>query len=97
VSVPDVSAAAGGGVFFAAGFFGPVPSSFSTRPSSCASRCSRASSPRTRFEYQNIMFLAAGQVVPAVSGKSWDDVVRDCPAPPARPEARPANVSALVD
>ena len=27
----------------------------------------------------------------------WDDVVRDCPAPPARPEARPANVSALVD
>jgi DNA helicase HerA-like ATPase len=27
----------------------------------------------------------------------WDDVVRGCPQPPARPEARPANVSALVD
>jgi CubicO group peptidase (beta-lactamase class C family) len=28
---------------------------------------------RTHYEYQNIMFLAAGQIVPAVTGRSWDD------------------------
>jgi CubicO group peptidase (beta-lactamase class C family) len=32
---------------------------------------------RSRFGYQNIMFLAAGQIQPAVTGKEWDDVVRE--------------------
>lgn len=32
---------------------------------------------RSRFGYQNIMFLAAGQISPAVTGKQWDDVVRE--------------------
>ncbi|HEX8560399.1 MAG TPA: serine hydrolase [Pyrinomonadaceae bacterium] len=32
---------------------------------------------RGRYGYQNIMFLAAGEVVPAVTGKSWDDYVRE--------------------
>jgi CubicO group peptidase (beta-lactamase class C family) len=36
-----------------------------------------ASSMRSRFGYQNIMFLAAGQIVKAVAGKEWDDVVRE--------------------
>jgi CubicO group peptidase (beta-lactamase class C family) len=31
---------------------------------------------RSRFGYQNIMYLAAGQIVPAVTGDSWDDFVR---------------------
>jgi CubicO group peptidase (beta-lactamase class C family) len=31
---------------------------------------------RSRYGYQNIMFLAAGQIVPAVTGQSWDDFVR---------------------
>jgi len=31
---------------------------------------------RGSYGYQNIMFLAAGEVVPAVSGTSWDDFVR---------------------
>ena len=34
-------------------------------------------SMRSRFGYQNVMYLAAGQAVARVSGKSWDDVVRD--------------------
>jgi CubicO group peptidase (beta-lactamase class C family) len=34
-------------------------------------------SVRSRFGYQNIMFLAAGQIMPAVTGKEWDDVVRE--------------------
>jgi CubicO group peptidase (beta-lactamase class C family) len=36
-----------------------------------------ASSFRSRFGYQNIMFLAAGQVVAAMTGKSWDDFIRE--------------------
>lgn len=32
---------------------------------------------RSQFGYQNIMYIAAGQVVAKVSGKSWDDFVRD--------------------
>jgi CubicO group peptidase (beta-lactamase class C family) len=32
---------------------------------------------RARYGYQNIMFLAAGEIVPAVTGKSWDDYVRE--------------------
>ncbi len=31
---------------------------------------------RSRYGYQNIMFLAAGEVVAAVTGSSWDDFVR---------------------
>jgi CubicO group peptidase (beta-lactamase class C family) len=31
---------------------------------------------RNTFGYQNIMYLAAGQTVQAVSGKSWDDFIR---------------------
>lgn len=32
---------------------------------------------RSRYGYQNIMFLAAGQIQPSVLGKEWDDVVRE--------------------
>lgn len=31
---------------------------------------------RSRFGYQNIMYLAAGQIIPAVTGVSWDDFVQ---------------------
>jgi CubicO group peptidase (beta-lactamase class C family) len=34
-------------------------------------------SMRSRYGYQNIMYLAAGQAIAKVGGKSWDDVVRD--------------------
>jgi CubicO group peptidase (beta-lactamase class C family) len=32
---------------------------------------------RAHFGYNNIMFLAAGQIIPAVTGKSWADFVRE--------------------
>lgn len=32
---------------------------------------------RSQFGYQNIMYVAAGQVVAKVSGRSWDDFVRE--------------------
>jgi CubicO group peptidase (beta-lactamase class C family) len=34
-------------------------------------------SMRARYGYQNIMYLAAGQAVAKVAGKSWDDVLRE--------------------
>ena len=36
-----------------------------------------SSSFRSKFGYQNIMYLAAGQIIPQVAGKSWDDFVRE--------------------
>ncbi|HXG92752.1 MAG TPA: serine hydrolase [Blastocatellia bacterium] len=36
-----------------------------------------SSSFRSKFGYQNIMYLAAGQAVARVSGKSWDDFIRE--------------------
>jgi CubicO group peptidase (beta-lactamase class C family) len=36
-----------------------------------------ASSFRSRYAYQNIMFLVAGQVIEAVSGRSWEDFIRE--------------------
>jgi CubicO group peptidase (beta-lactamase class C family) len=32
---------------------------------------------RTTFGYQNIMYLAAGQLIEAVAGVSWDDFIRE--------------------
>ncbi len=32
---------------------------------------------RSHYGYSNIMFLAAGEIIPAVTGKSWDDFVKE--------------------
>jgi len=37
----------------------------------------QAASLRSRFDYHNIMILTAGQVVASVTGKPWDDIVRE--------------------
>ena len=36
----------------------------------------RASSFRTRFGYQNILFMAAGEIIAKVSGMSWDEFMK---------------------
>jgi CubicO group peptidase (beta-lactamase class C family) len=36
-----------------------------------------ASSVRSKYAYSNIMFIAAGQVIPAVTGKTWDAFIRE--------------------
>ena len=33
-------------------------------------------SVRSKFGYQNIMYLAAGETIPAITGTSWDDFVK---------------------
>src|SRR6184192_3401982 len=34
-----------------------------------------ASSYRSRYAYDNVLYIAAGEIVAAVSGKSWDDFI----------------------
>jgi CubicO group peptidase (beta-lactamase class C family) len=35
-----------------------------------------ASSFRSHYAYDNLLYMTAGQIIPAVTGKSWDDYVR---------------------
>ncbi|HEX4932817.1 MAG TPA: serine hydrolase, partial [Gemmatimonadaceae bacterium] len=51
---------------------------------------------RTEFGYQNIMFLAAGQVIAAVAGRSWDDVVRERIFSPLGMSSSSTSVKALA-
>ena len=36
-----------------------------------------SSSVRSKFGYQNIMYLAAGQILPSVANKNWDDYMNE--------------------
>lgn len=36
-----------------------------------------SSSMRSKFGYQNVMYLAAGQIAAGISGKSWDDLIAE--------------------
>jgi CubicO group peptidase (beta-lactamase class C family) len=36
-----------------------------------------ASSFRSHYAYDNLLYIAAGQIIPAVTGKSWEDYVRE--------------------
>jgi CubicO group peptidase (beta-lactamase class C family) len=36
-----------------------------------------ASSFRSRFAYDNLLYIVAGQIIPAVTGKTWEDYVRE--------------------
>src|SRR5262245_789959 len=36
-----------------------------------------ASSFRSRYAYDNVLYMIAGQIIPAVTGKSWDDFIKE--------------------
>jgi len=36
-----------------------------------------ATSFRTAYAYDNLLYIVAGQLIPAITGKTWDDFVRD--------------------
>jgi CubicO group peptidase (beta-lactamase class C family) len=36
-----------------------------------------ASSFRSHYAYDNLMYIAAGQIIPAVTGQSWEDYIRE--------------------
>ncbi|HKE60413.1 MAG TPA: serine hydrolase [Pyrinomonadaceae bacterium] len=52
---------------------------------------------RSRFGYQNIMFLAAGQIIPSVTGKSWDDFVRERIFTPLGMKSTSTSIRALAN
>lgn len=51
---------------------------------------------RAHFGYQNIMFLAAGQIIPSVTSKSWDDFVRERIFIPLGMTATSTSIKALA-
>ncbi len=50
---------------------------------------------RSRFGYQNIMYVAAGEVVRAVTGKSWEEFVRERIFQPLGMSSTTTSVKAL--
>jgi CubicO group peptidase (beta-lactamase class C family) len=50
---------------------------------------------RSQFGYQNIMYLTAGQIIPAVTGKGWDDFIKDRFFKPLGMAASSASVNDL--
>ncbi|HZS08205.1 MAG TPA: serine hydrolase [Blastocatellia bacterium] len=50
---------------------------------------------RSHFGYNNIMFLAAGRIIPAVTGRSWEDFVRDRILAPLGMTSTSTSVAAL--
>lgn len=57
----------------------------------------RFSSFRTRFGYQNLMFIAAGKVIEKVSGKSWCDFVTERILTPLEMKRTTCSVNSLPD
>jgi len=55
-----------------------------------------ASSFRSRYAYDNVLYMIAGQVVAAVSGKSWDDVIKDRIFTPLGMTTSNTNVAGLL-
>jgi CubicO group peptidase (beta-lactamase class C family) len=51
---------------------------------------------RSRFGYQNIMFLAAGQIIPSITGKSWDQFIRERIFTPLGMKSTNASIKALT-
>lgn len=52
---------------------------------------------RARFGYQNIMYLAAGQIIPAITGKSWDDFIRERIFVPLDMKSSTTSIKALAN
>lgn len=52
---------------------------------------------RSRFGYQNLMFVAAGEAVAAVSGKSWDDFIAETFLAPLGMSSTSTSVTAIGD
>ena len=54
-----------------------------------------ASSVRSRFGYQNVMYLAAGEIVPVLTGKSWDAFITDRIFKPLRMNSSDTTIRTL--
>ncbi|HEX4243240.1 MAG TPA: serine hydrolase [Steroidobacteraceae bacterium] len=54
-----------------------------------------ASSFRSRFAYDNLMYIAAGQIIPAVTGETWESYVRARVLDPLGMKTTTLDVAAL--
>src|SRR5271155_2243425 len=52
-----------------------------------------ASSFRSRYAYDNLLYMAAGEIVPAVTGKPWSDTIRERIFKPLRMNDSNASVT----
>ncbi|HKZ03103.1 MAG TPA: serine hydrolase [Pyrinomonadaceae bacterium] len=52
---------------------------------------------RAKFGYQNIMYLAAGQIIPSVTRKSWDDFLRERIFVPLGMKSTNTSITALAN
>ena len=55
-----------------------------------------ATSFRSRYAYDNVLYMIAGQVVAAVSGKSWDEFIKERIFTPLGMTASNTTVAALI-
>jgi CubicO group peptidase (beta-lactamase class C family) len=55
-----------------------------------------ATSFRSRYAYDNVLYMIAGQVVAAVTGKSWDDVIKERIFMPLGMKTSNTSVAALT-
>ena len=56
-----------------------------------------ATSFRSRYAYDNVLYMIAGQIVAAVSGKSWDDFIKDRIFTPLGMTTSNTTVAALLN
>lgn len=56
-----------------------------------------ASSFRSRYAYDNLLYLVAGQMIPLVTGKSWEDFVRERIWSPLEMAHTNANTRGLIE
>ena len=50
---------------------------------------------RSRYGYQNIMYIAAGEIIPSITGKSWDDFIKERLFAPLEMSRSSTSVKAL--
>ncbi|HLK62716.1 MAG TPA: serine hydrolase [Bryobacteraceae bacterium] len=55
-----------------------------------------ASSFRSRYAYDNLLYLVAGQMIPLITGKSWDDFVKERIFTPLGMDSTNVSTSALL-
>jgi CubicO group peptidase (beta-lactamase class C family) len=52
---------------------------------------------RSKFDYDNLLYMVAGQIVPAVTGKSWEDFVTERILDPLQMQPCAANYGRISD
>jgi CubicO group peptidase (beta-lactamase class C family) len=52
---------------------------------------------RSKFDYDNLLYMVAGQIIPAVTGKSWEDFVTDRILDPLQMRLCAASYSRISD